>query len=185
MRDVIGLAGDVEMHAAPAEARLVADLAGRRKDEFTGRNARAAAELAERDEGVEKARTAAGEDGDFFRSEDDAIGIVGHRFPPCPAGDAARPAEDRRIGREKPAGEPEAVAKAALASSGPSTSDSAPGLALTGNLGRAREGQERHRRRTCGTFGPWCRIDQRFAGPALLRIGVVATDSSRPSSRMR
>ena len=44
-----------------------------------------------------------------------------------------------------------------------------PGLALTGNLGRAREGQERQRRRICGTFGPWCRIDQRFAGLALLR----------------
>ena len=45
----------VEMDAAPAERRLVADLAGGRKQEGLGMTARAAQDLAERDQAVEQA----------------------------------------------------------------------------------------------------------------------------------
>ena len=51
----VELPGDVEMDAAPAERRLVADFALGRKQERLGVMARAAQDLAERDQPVEQA----------------------------------------------------------------------------------------------------------------------------------
>ncbi len=58
----VELPGDIEMDAAPAERRLVADLAPGRKQERLGVLARAAQDLAERDQSVEQAGASAAGD---------------------------------------------------------------------------------------------------------------------------
>ena len=65
----------VEMDAAPAERRLVVDFAGGRKQEGFGVMARAAQDLAERDQAVEQAIARAGRNRDAVARKPDRVGL--------------------------------------------------------------------------------------------------------------